>query len=106
MPNVRFRLNGVETNVETDPNSSLLAVLRGQLGMTGAHLGCGSNECGACNVIVNARAVAACDTPLWSVTDQDVTTIEGLALRKSRILCSALLLQSRRCNAGIAFPVS
>ena len=78
MPNVRFRLNGVETDVDADPDSSLLAVLRGKLGMTGPHFGCGTNECGACNVIVGNHAIAACDTPLWSVSDKDVTTIEGL----------------------------
>jgi nicotinate dehydrogenase subunit A len=78
MPHIRFRLNGVETEIDADPDSSLLATLRGQLGMTGAHFGCGANECGACNVIVNERAVAACDTPLWSVTDKDITTVEGL----------------------------
>ena len=78
MPSVRFRLNGVETEVDADPDSSLLAILRGQLGMTGPHFGCGANECGACNVIVGDRAVAACDTPLWSVADKDITTVEGL----------------------------
>ncbi|HKG99512.1 MAG TPA: (2Fe-2S)-binding protein, partial [Bradyrhizobium sp.] len=78
MPNVRFHLNGVETDVDADPDSSLLSVLRGPLGMTGPHFGCGTNECGACNVIVGNHAIAACDTPLWSVSDKDVTTIEGL----------------------------
>jgi nicotinate dehydrogenase subunit A len=78
MPHILFRLNGVETEIDADPDSSLLATLRGQLGMTGAHFGCGANECGACNVIVGDRAVAACDTPLWSVADKDITTIEGL----------------------------
>jgi nicotinate dehydrogenase subunit A len=78
MPHLRFRLNGVETEIDADPDSSLLATLRGQLGMTGAHFGCGANECGACNVIVGDRAVAACDTPLWSVADKDITTVEGL----------------------------
>jgi nicotinate dehydrogenase subunit A len=106
MPNVRFRLNGVETNVETDPNSSLLAVLRGQLGMTGTHFGCGSNECGACSVIVNAHAVAACDTPLWSVTDQDVTTIEGLGTPEKphplqRAFVAEQALQCGYCVSGI-----
>jgi len=78
MASIRFRLNGLETDVEADPDSSLLAVLRGPLGMTGAHFGCGTNECGACNVIVDHHAIAACDTPLWSVADKDVMTIEGL----------------------------
>jgi nicotinate dehydrogenase subunit A len=78
MPIVRFRLNGVETEIDADPDSSLLGILRGPLGMTGPHFGCGSGECGACNVIVGNRAVASCDTPLWSVADKDITTIEGL----------------------------
>jgi nicotinate dehydrogenase subunit A len=78
MPIVRFRLNGVETEIDADPDSSLLGILRGPLGLTGPHFGCGSGECGACNVIVGNRAVTSCDTPLWSVADKDITTIEGL----------------------------
>jgi nicotinate dehydrogenase subunit A len=78
MASIRFRLNGVATEVETDPDSSLLGLLRGPLHMTGPHFGCGANECGACNVILGDRAVASCDTPLWSVAGQEVTTIEGL----------------------------
>ena len=78
MSRIRFRLNGVETTVEADPDRSLLDILRGPLRMTGPHFGCGANECGACNVIVGDHAVAACDTPLWSVAGKDITTIEGL----------------------------
>ena len=78
MPNVRFRLNGVETDVDADPDRSLLDILRGQLGMTGPHFGCGAGECGACNVMIGDRAVAACDTPLWSVAGKDIMTPEGL----------------------------
>src|ERR1700748_130847 len=78
MPSIRFRLNGVETDVDADPDTSLLATLRGPLGSTGAHFGCGAGECGACNVMVGDHAVSACDTPLWSVANKDVTTIEGL----------------------------
>jgi len=76
MPSIRFRLNGVETDADAD--RSLLDILRGTLGMTGPHFGCGSGECGACNVIIGDRAVTSCDTPLWSVENKDVTTIEGL----------------------------
>ena len=50
MPSVRFRLNGAETEVDADPDRSLLDILRGQLGVTGPHFGCGAGECGACNV--------------------------------------------------------
>ena len=78
MASVRFRLNGVETEVDAEPDRALLEVLRGTLGLTGAHFGCGAGECGACNVMVGGRAVTSCDMPLWSVADKDVTTIEGL----------------------------
>ena len=78
MPTIRFRLNGVETSVDADPDSSLLSLLRGRLGLAGPHFGCGANECGACNVMIGDRAVAACDTPLWSVADKDITSLEGL----------------------------
>jgi nicotinate dehydrogenase subunit A len=71
MPSVRFRLNGVEMEIDADPDRSLLNILRGQLGITGAHFGCGAGECGACNVMIGDRAVAACDTPLWSVADKE-----------------------------------
>ena len=106
MPNIRFRLNGVETNVDADPDMSLLTVLRGQLGMTGSHFGCGAGECGACNVIVGDHAVTACDTPLWSVADKDVTTIEGLGdAQKPHPLQRAFIaeqaLQCGYCVSGI-----
>jgi nicotinate dehydrogenase subunit A len=78
MPSTRFRLNGVETEIDADPDSLLLDVLRGRLGLTSAHFGCGAGECGACHVIVNDHAVSSCDTPLWSVADKDVITLEGL----------------------------
>ena len=107
MPSIRFRLNGVETDVDADPDLSLLSALRGPLGMTGPHFGCGANECGACNVMVGDHAVASCDTPLWSVAGKDVTTIEGLGSASwSRIRCSAPLSPNRRCSAAIAFPAS
>ena len=106
MPKIRFRLNGVETDIDADPDSSLLAILRGQLGMTGSHFGCGAGECGACNVIVGDRAVTACDTPLWSVADKDVTTIEGLGNAKKphplqRTFIAEQALQCGYCVSGI-----
>ena len=78
MPSIRFRLNGTPTEVDADPDRALLDVLRTQLGVTGPHFGCGSGECGACRVMVGDHAVTACDAPLWSVADKDVTTVEGL----------------------------
>jgi nicotinate dehydrogenase subunit A len=106
MPSVRFRLNGVETEVDADPDSSLLSILRGPLKMTGPHFGCGSGECGACNVIVGDHAVAACDTPLWSVADKDITSIEGLGNEQrphslQRAFIAEQALQCGYCVSGI-----
>jgi nicotinate dehydrogenase subunit A len=106
MPSVRFRLNGAETEIDADPDRSLLDILRGQLGMTGPHFGCGAGECGACNVIVDDRAVSACDTPLWSVADKDVTTIEGLETSEQphplqRAFIAEQALQCGYCVSGI-----
>jgi nicotinate dehydrogenase subunit A len=78
MTRIRFRLNDVETTVEADPEQTLLDLLRGTLGLSGTHFGCGANECGACYVMLGDRALASCDMPLWSVADKDVTTVEGI----------------------------
>ena len=106
MSSVRFRLNGVETEVDADPDSSLLGILRGTLEVTGPHFGCGANECGACHVLVGDHAVAACDTPLWSVVDKDVTTPEGLGNAQAphplqRAFIAEQALQCGYCVSGI-----
>jgi nicotinate dehydrogenase subunit A len=106
MPSVRFRLNGAEMEVDADPDRSLLDIIRGPLGMTGPHFGCGAGECGACNVIIGDRAVAACDTPLWSVVDKDITTPEGLGTAErphplQRAFIAEQALQCGYCVSGI-----
>ena len=106
MPSVRFRLNGAETEVDADPDRSLLDILRGQLGVTGPHFGCGAGECGACNVLVGDHAVTACDTPLWSVAGKDITTIEGLGTSErphplQRAFIAEQAMQCGYCVSGI-----
>jgi nicotinate dehydrogenase subunit A len=103
---IRFRLNGAETEIDADPDRSLLDILRAQLGMTGSHFGCGAGECGACNVIIDDRAVSACDMPLWSVADKDVTTVEGLGTAEhphplQRAFIAEQALQCGYCVSGI-----
>lgn len=106
MPIIRFRLNGVVTEVDSDPARSLLDVLRGHLGLNGPHFGCGSGECGACSVIVANQAITSCDTPLWSVADKEVVTIEGLGSAESphplqRAFIAEQALQCGYCASGI-----
>jgi len=73
-----FTVNGAPRTVDAAPDTPLLDVLRNTLGLTGSRFGCGLDQCGACNVLLDERAVAACSTPLWSVAGKSVTTIEGL----------------------------
>jgi nicotinate dehydrogenase subunit A len=106
MPAVRFQLNGRAVEVDADPDCSLLDVLRGPLGLSGPHFGCGAGECGACHVLLGERAVTSCDTPLWSVADKDVTTIEGLGTAArphplQRAFIAEQAMQCGYCVAGI-----
>ena len=106
MPKLRFRLNGAETEIDADPDTPLLTILRSQLGLTGSHFGCGAGECGACMVLVDNHALMSCDTPLWSVADKEVTTIEGLGTEQhphplQRAFIAEQAMQCGYCLSGI-----
>ena len=76
---VGFTVNGKAHNVDVDPDTPLLWVLREQLGMTGTKYGCGIAECGACTVHIDGEAVRSCSMPVSAVDGKNITTIEGLA---------------------------
>ena len=80
MANIRLRINGRAVNVDTDPQSSLLTVLREQLDLTGTKYGCGEGQCGACTVLVSGAAQRSCITRVSAVAEKEITTIEGLAV--------------------------
>jgi nicotinate dehydrogenase subunit A len=75
---IKLRVNGADHTIAADPASTLLSALRSTLGLTGSHFGCGANQCGACNVLIEGQAVASCDTPLWAAAGKDIVTVEGL----------------------------
>jgi nicotinate dehydrogenase subunit A len=76
---VRLTVNGKPHEVEVDPSTPLLYVLRNELGQRGPRFGCGLAQCGACTVHVAGGAVRSCATPVGSVTNQPITTLDGLA---------------------------
>lgn len=76
---VAIKVNGKRHDLDVEPSTPLLWVLRDTLGLTGTKYGCGIAECGACTVHVDGAATRSCLTPVSSVEGQDVTTIEGLA---------------------------
>ena len=76
---ISFTLNDNPVKLRVDSERSLLWVLRTDLGLTGAKFGCGEGHCGACTVLINNEAIAACQTSVGDVAGSDVRTIEGLA---------------------------
>jgi aerobic-type carbon monoxide dehydrogenase small subunit (CoxS/CutS family) len=77
--NITFSLNGQSRSITTDPDRSLLDVLREDLQQTGAKYGCGEGQCRACTVLLNGKSVAACVTPVGDAEKKTVVTIEGLS---------------------------
>lgn len=75
---MKLRVNGKRVDVDVAPDTPLLWVLRDRLDLTGTKYGCGRALCGACTVHVNGQPVRACVTPVSTVGDSEVTTIEGL----------------------------
>jgi len=97
---VTLRINGAERAVDADPATPLLTVLRSHLGLTGTHFGCGANQCGACNVMIDGQAVASCDTPLWAAAGKDVVTVEGLGSPKRPHPLQSAFLAEQAAQCG------
>lgn len=103
---IAVRVNGRTARVRTEPDTPLLYVLRDDLGLTAAKFGCGLGLCGSCNVLVDGQAVHSCDTPVWSVADQEITTLEGLGDEQhphplQRAFIEEQALQCGYCTAGM-----
>ena len=75
---MELQINGTKYTSRAEATTSLLQVLREELDLTGSKYGCGEGQCGACTVLLNGKAVRSCQTPISTVKDQPVTTIEGL----------------------------
>jgi len=76
---ISLNVNGEARDVDVDPATPLLWVLRDTLGLTGTKYGCGISLCGACTVHVDGEAIRACVTPVSTVAGKNITTIEGLS---------------------------
>ena len=103
---IELDVNGRRQRVDVQGDRTLLSVLREELELTGSKYGCGEGQCGACTVLVEGRAVRACQTPVADAASKRVTTIEGLE-RGGRLhpLQQAFIdehaLQCGYCTAGM-----
>ena len=75
---ITLQINGESRQVEVDPGTPLLWVVRENLGLTGTIFGCGRAQCGACTVHIDGRPVRSCVTPVGKAVDKAITTIEGI----------------------------
>ncbi len=76
---ISLKVNGQDHQVEVDPTTPLLWVIREQLGLTGTKYGCGVAQCGACTVHLDGMALRSCVLPVSGAVGRSITTIEGLA---------------------------
>jgi aerobic-type carbon monoxide dehydrogenase small subunit (CoxS/CutS family) len=75
---VDFTVNGKSVHIDTDGSKPLLSVLRDDLGLRGSHFGCGTEQCGACMVLIDGKPEHSCAREAETVAGRKVTTIEGL----------------------------
>lgn len=100
----KLSVNRKQYEVDADPSTLMLWVLRDEIGLTGTKFGCGIAQCGACTIHVDGEAKRSCVTPLSSVIGKEITTIEGLSTDLSHPLQKAWIAedvpQCGYCQSG------
>src|SRR5688500_2603262 len=99
-----FTVNGRAATVNTDPQRSLLEVLREDLALTGTKYGCGEGACGACAVLIDGRKVLSCTTPASEADGKTVTTIEGLTSGEELHPAQQAFLEAEAFQCGYCTP--
>jgi len=101
---VSLNVNGQTREVDADPATPLLWVIREDLGLTGTKYGCGIAQCGACTVQVDGETLRSCSAPVSAVAGRKVVTIEGVSSRAARAVQKAWVdldvVQCGYCQSG------
>ena len=104
MANYDINVNGRIHNVDVEPDTPLLWLLRDTIGLTGTKFGCGIAQCGACTVFLDGRPLRSCSLPVAAIGTAQVTTIEGLSGREAeavqRAWVSRDVPQCGYCQSG------
>lgn len=99
-----LKINGKTVDVQSEPDTPLLWVLRGELHMNGTKFGCGMALCGACTVHLDGEQLRSCVTPISAVGSREITTIEGLKGNEAAALKAAWIdldvVQCGYCQSG------
>lgn len=97
---VTFQLNGHPVSVPGQSGQSLLDLLRNTLQLKATRMGCGQGQCGACRVMLDGHAVAACETPVWAIEGKSVTTVEGLGQRSAPHALQTAFIEEQAMQCG------
>ena len=101
MPTYTLHVNGAQRRVDSwDPSQPLLYALRGELGLTGAKLGCGLGQCGSCTVLLDDQASRACMVPVSSAAGRRITTVEGLGSPEKPDALQAAFIAEQAAQCG------
>jgi aerobic-type carbon monoxide dehydrogenase small subunit (CoxS/CutS family) len=111
MPTLNLQVNGRPHRVDAGSDTPLLHVLRNQIGLTGAKLGCGLEQCGACAVLVDGESRLSCVAAASDFEGKDIVTVEGLAqdgaLNKvQRAFIAETAAQCGYCTPGMVIAVT
>jgi len=101
---VKLNVNGREHDVAADPDTPLLYVLRGDLGLNGAKFGCGLGQCGACTVMVDGTAVFSCLMPVMLLEGRAITTVEGLGTLEKPGPMQQAFMDEQAAQCGYCIP--
>jgi aerobic-type carbon monoxide dehydrogenase small subunit (CoxS/CutS family) len=104
MSTIHLTVNGKPYTVEAGPQTSLLSVLREQLDLTGSKYGCGEGQCGACTVLIDGKAQRSCVTKAGTVSQKQITTIEGLARGEQLHPVQEAFLEAGAMQCGYCTP--
>src|SRR5207302_8043426 len=101
---ITLDVNGTLHQVEAEPDTPLLYVLRDDLALNGAKFGCGLGQCGACTVMVDGEAVFSCLTPLVLLEGRKVTTVEGLGTIGNPGPLQRAFIDAQAAQCGYCIP--
>jgi nicotinate dehydrogenase subunit A len=99
-----LKVNGHDHQIEADPDTPLLYVLRNDVGLNAAKFGCGLGQCGSCTVIVDGKAVLSCVMPLLLVEGKQVTTLEGLGTISEPAPIQRAFTEEQAAQCGYCIP--
>jgi nicotinate dehydrogenase subunit A len=101
---IKLNVNGASHDIESDPETPLLYVLRNDLALNAAKFGCGLGQCGSCTVMVDGKATLSCITPILLLEGRVITTLEGLGTMENPGPMQRAFIEEQSAQCGYCIP--